>query len=134
MNWNELKEIALTNPKGKILNMGAKFPDVDNCGAWNKTDYYIDVIQDIMYGLARLNNTPRIMLMHPKTYGDFVGAIGFQTLYEMGAVFGCAPNDRSWLEVRDAYEEDSVIIIARSQSIMAKPNIPDPTVVFIDTR
>lgn len=139
MNFQELKAIALANPKGRILSGASDFikpicADFYNCGNWDGTDSTRDAIGDVLRGLARLNNIPRYMLMHPATYSNFVRAIGFDQLYQFGAVFGCAPHDRSWLFVRDECENGIVLIVARHQSEYVNPDDPDPTVVYIDTR
>ena len=54
-------------------------------------------------------------MMSPKTYSDFVLHISFDNLYKIGALFGCAPNDRSWLSVCNEYEDDCVLVVAKSQ-------------------
>ena len=133
MNFQELKEIALKNPKGKIVSRDAAGHDGVNSGSWNRTDCTLDVIEDIKQGLRRLNNIPRVMMMHPATYSNLVGAISFEELYQLGAVFGCAPHDRSWLDVKDDYAEGEVLIIARAQEPYLARG-PDPAIVYIDTR
>lgn len=100
-----LKSIALKNPKGTIK----AFDKWDGSGA------YIDIIPDIKQSFAYLNNVPYIMMMSPKTYSDFVLHISFDNLYNMGALFGCAPNDRSWLSVCNEYEDDCVLVVAKPQ-------------------
>ena len=131
MNFQELKEFALTNPHGKIVSRGAKGNDIDNCGAWDRTDASIDIIEDIMNGLRKLNNIPRLILMHPNTYSNLICDIGFEKLYQIGAIFGCDHHDRSWLDVKDEYNNNEVLIIAKSQNVTAIG--PDPLIVHIDT-
>lgn len=120
-----IKDLALKNPKGTIKTFGN----------WNGSSLsgFIDIVYDIQRSLACLNNIPRVIMMSPQTYSDFVSHISFDTLYQIGAIFGCAPHDRSWLEVRDGYDNDCALIIARHQDPYGTSG-PDPTVVLIDIR
>lgn len=127
-----LKSIALKNPKGTIK----AFDKWDGSGA------YIDIIPDIKQSFAYLNNVPYIIMMSPKTYSDFVLHISFDNLYKIGALFGCAPNDRSWLSVCNEYEDDCVLVVAKPQycdpeyvtGLKEKLDLLDLSVVLIDIR
>jgi hypothetical protein len=127
-----LKSIALKNTKGTIK----AFDKWDGSGA------YIDIIPDIKQSFAYLNNVPYIIMMSPKTYSDFVLHISFDNLYKIGALFGCAPNDRSWLSVCNEYEDDCVLVVAKSQYcdpecvpvLKEKLDLLDLSVVLIDIR
>ncbi len=138
MSFQELKAIGLANPKGKIVSNNATGNDVNNCGSWERTDCIIDVQEDLMKGIARLNNIPGKILMHPNTYSNFIQGLcyadnGYERLYSFGAICGCPPHDRSWLDVNDSYEDGIVLIIARSQDPYGGRG-PDPAIVYIDTR
>lgn len=74
-----------------------------------------DIIQDIKNSLSHLNNIPQKILMSSNTYKHFVSNISFRVFYHMGAIFGCAPDNRSWIEVNDQYDDDCVIVLARGQ-------------------
>lgn len=135
MDWKELIEIARTNPRGKVVASNATGNDVDNVGNWKGTDIYWDARGDILQAVARLNNTPELMLMSPKTYSKFIQASGadknFSKFFQIGAFFGRPPYDTAWLSVSDEYEDDIVLIKAK-----ARPDEPRNAsgVAMIDTR
>lgn len=118
-----MKVLALSNPKGFITAVGN----------WSGTDNNIDILYDIDRSLAYLNNIPSRIMMSAKTYSDFVFRISFKQLYYMGSIFGCTTSDRSWLDVSDRYEDDFVIIVARSRSPCIDVG-PDPNAVLIKIR
>lgn len=65
--WAELKEIALANPKGKIVPRGAKPPDIDNCGRWDGSDCSRDMVADVGYAMIRLTGRPVKLIGNVKT-------------------------------------------------------------------
>lgn len=135
MDWKKLEEIARNNPRGKVVAGNATGNDVNNVGNWNGTDIYWDAMGDILQAVARLNNTPELMLMSPTTYTKFIRASGadkdFSKFFQIGAFFGHPPYDTAWLSVSDEYEDDVVLIKAKA--------CPDEmrnasSVAMIDTR
>lgn len=135
VDWKELIEIARTNPRGKVVASNATGKDVDNVGNWKGTDAYWDAKEDILQAADRLNNMPELVLMSPKTYIDFIHAIGadkdFSKFFQIGAFFGRPPYDTAWLSVSDEYEDYIVLIKAK-----AHPDEPRNAsgVAMIDTR
>jgi hypothetical protein len=144
-NWNELKKIALSNPRGRILKNPENSNDITLMGSWYATNSFMDIMEDVRNGIYKLNNIPSIMLMHPKTYINFMYNIGHsyegyseyvvhRHLEIIGAAFGKIMGDRSWLNISDQYEEGIVLIIAKSESPYVTENIADPVIVYIEVK
>jgi hypothetical protein len=67
MNFQELKAIALANPKGKIVkhhSLEWEFPKMDNrnFGNWNGTDSTRDIFEDFKQAVFRLSSIPKTII------------------------------------------------------------------------
>jgi hypothetical protein len=62
MTWQELKAIALANPKGKIVSGDATGNDVNNIGSWQTVDIYRDIQEDVEQAIKRLNSKPSYLI------------------------------------------------------------------------
>lgn len=67
MNFQELKEIALKNPKGKITSRSATGPDIRNCGSWKGDGCTRDFYWDVFNAAIRLKSNPTKLIGHPLT-------------------------------------------------------------------
>ena len=118
-----LKNVALNNPKGIV----------EAFGNWDGTEDFVDIIGDIKKSLSYLDNIPRVILMSANTYSCFVSRISFSCLRDLGEIFGCVASDKSWLDVNNQYDDDCVIIVARSRNPYGGSG-PDPLAVLIKIR
>lgn len=122
-HFDFLKVYALSNPKGTVKAFGK----------WDGTEDFVDIIGDIKKSLSYLDNIPRVILMSANTYSCFVSRISFSCLRDLGEIFGCVTSDRSWLDVNNQYDDDCVIIVARSRDPYGGSG-PDPLAVLIKIR
>lgn len=65
MNFQELKAIALENPKGKIVARDATGNDKENVGSWFRDDINRDVVADVVNAAARLSSMPSYLIGGP---------------------------------------------------------------------
>lgn len=69
MSFQELKQIALKNPKGKIVARDAAGNDVNNSGAWMGTDCNRDIPYDLLIASLKLSSIPSHLVGNTMTLG-----------------------------------------------------------------
>ena len=77
MTFQELKQKALANPKGKIVARDADGNDVCNCGNWPGTDCIRDVYIDSTEAAMRLEGNPQYIIGSPETLAALLQSDGF---------------------------------------------------------